>query len=172
MKILVLTISAILVCVCPLGAEAQNKVQVHRGKVSKTKENRPTVFLTFDQKIKSSALSDSDHLAFLFHNNTNWGIRLDVAGAETAFGKNRLFYDLLTGPDQVSERFECHVCTTMILRPHQDFRFSVRDVELSRLYAMRVRFNYDWEQRDNISRGLEPSHFVFFYFEGIPKDKS
>src|SRR6187401_2051086 len=100
-----------------------------------------TVYLTF-VRVGRAGSEMEERIWLRFHNNTRWGIRLDMGGEQKDFGDARLFYDILTAYERVDSSVSCHVCSFNILGPGKSLLFSIPRDNIVNFYGIRIQFSY------------------------------
>lgn len=136
--------------------------------VKKSESELPTVYLEFEPNksdSKKGSTTDESQVLIRLRNRSRWGIRLETSGDDRVFGSTKLFYDILKNADTVERKLGCHVCTFTILRPGKSLVFGVPKQHLVEVYALRLKFSYEWEDVGKVFAGREPTHYVFLYLD-------
>ena len=132
----------------------------------------PTVYLAFVRNgtlVDSSNSEKEERIWLRLHNNSRWPIWIDASGASKGGGDASLYYDTLSAFEKVDELHRCHVCSTIPIAPGRSILFSIPKEDLTKTYAIRTSFEYEWERYTDISGGDEPTHYVYFYSSELPK---
>lgn len=167
--------------------KASNAVRLTKGK--------PSVYITFERRGKRAPLEsgESNEGVWLrLHNNTRWEISFCAFGVPEVYGEAGVYYEVEKIPFQESggsyaqtmqgdtparrENIEPpigyrkgHVCHVYKLPPGKSIVFSVPREHLAENLAIKVAFNYGWEESEDIISGLEPQHSVYFYATSLPR---
>ncbi|MGH9941343.1 MAG: hypothetical protein ACRD9R_03170 [Pyrinomonadaceae bacterium] len=187
----------VLVSLLPFGyIQSQNKKMRQAGSVRLVKD-KPSVFITFERNGKRKPLEagESDKGIWLrLHNNTRWGISFCGFGVSEEYGEVGIYYDVEEVPFEKSggsyslpseketldkkEKPElptgygsAHLCAVNRLPPGKSIMFSIPREHLAENLAIKVAFNYGWEESEDIISGLEPQHSVYFYATSLPSEK-
>lgn len=124
----------------------------------------PTVFIEF---VRFEQPKDEAKLVWLrLKNNFKWTIKLDASDGPTKESA-AVYYEMLDSEGRVKESHLCHVCSTVDLGPGKQLLFSVPFDEITSADSLRVRFEYEWEDRIAVAPQREPEHYVMFYSDGI-----
>ncbi|MEP7076425.1 MAG: hypothetical protein ABI878_11500 [Acidobacteriota bacterium] len=166
MRISFFSLTAILLSLT-FGVGAQ---EASRGAIDRSK---PTIYI--ESIGKSNARTDlksseESYYWLRLHNNSRWGIRLDMSGGyDEKLGDVGLYYDVVDKNENVTSRFQCHVCSTNILKSGKAVIFGIPRDQLANGFSIRVNFSFDWESDTKVASGLEPEHYVFFRSEDLPR---
>jgi hypothetical protein len=76
-------------------------------------------------------------------NAMSWNIKV------RAMGDDWLFYEAMSDIDTIKQRYSCHLCFVKTIRPKSSVRFKIFSEDLEGTYAIRLRFNYEWEQENS-----------------------
>jgi len=134
---------------------------------------RPSVYITFERegKIASSSTGEVEETLWLrLRNNTRWPIILDMNGVPKEYGDAALFHDVLSEGKVIAED-RCHACSFNPLPPGHHLVFTVPSADLVKGYSIRVRFNYGWEDENDVAGGREVEHFVYFHSADLKKSR-
>ena len=124
----------------------------------------PTVFIEF---VRFEEPNSKAKLVWLrLKNNSKWRIKLDASGGSTN-DSVALYYETLDSEGGVKESRLCHVCSTIDLGPAKHLLFSVPFDEITSADSLRVRFEYEWEDRVIVAPKREPEHYVVFHGDEI-----
>jgi hypothetical protein len=151
---------------------------------------KPSIYVTFF-KVGSLAplkLEESRNRIWLvLHNNTIWNLRIPVYGVPEAYGDCGLFFEVVPStqiwiPTTIQKNavqwppaFENYRLSTGYstdsLKPGKTLVFSVPSETLQDGFAIRIPYNYEWENQQGVAGRREPVHFVIFSRSDIPKTK-
>lgn len=126
----------------------------------------PTIFLVFEKRgvIKADAnRREEKRTWFRLKNNSRWLIKLDASGGNKAVEEAQLYYEMLDTKGNIRVSRTCHACSIIGLEPGGSILFSVSSEELAEVSAIRIQFEYEWEDKIAVAPEIEPSHYVYFY---------
>ncbi len=161
----------VLIACSVLTVQGQNRKAGPRPENVRINKGAPTVYIKFERagELKSPETNEEKERVWLrLYNNTRWPLRLRMSGVPSnEYGDAKLYYDGLL-KDEVVFRIRCHFCSSNLLSPGKSLLFSVPREELGAERAIRVSFNYGWEDWDSIGAGLEPEHYIYFDASKFP----
>lgn len=161
-------------------------------------KDKPSVYITFERKGKRGPLDAGESNVGIWlrlHNNTRWDISFCASGVPEEYGEVGMYYEVEEIPFQESggsyaqaaqgetlakiEKREIppghrigHVCHVYKLLSGKSLVFSVPREHLAENLAIKVAFNYGWEESEDSISGLEPHHSVYFYATSLWKVKN
>jgi hypothetical protein len=176
---------------------AQRKAANKARSAVRLTKGKPSVYITFERKGKREPLDAGESnigIWLRLHNNTSWNISFCASGVPEEYGEVGMYYEVEEIPFRESggsstqamqektlpkkEKREIppghrigHVCHVYKLSPGKSIVFSVPREHLAENLAIKVAFNYGWEDLEDIISGLEPQHSVYFYATGLPSEK-
>jgi hypothetical protein len=158
-------------CSIVFGIQAQNKATSNQDNV-RIMRDKPSVYITFERvgQLKSPDVGDGNERVWLrLHNNTRWPLMLDMSAVPSGeYGDAGLFYENLLG-GEIILRVQCHVCTLNSLGSGKSLLFSIPQTDLAKERAIRVKFSYGWEDRNDVAGGREAVHHVYFDSSNLPQ---
>lgn len=95
------------------------------------------------RSVQRSSFGNDMKVNAVLVNNTRWGLKVQASG------EDELFYDVMSDINSIKQHYECHVCYTKVIKPKSKARFVVYADDLKDMYAIRVRFNFAWEQANS-----------------------
>lgn len=185
----------IFVCFPSLShVHAQRKAANKARSAIRLVKDKPSVYITFERKGKREPLDageGNEGIWLRLHNNTRWNISFCASGVPKEYGEVGMYYEVEEIPFQESggsyaqatqeetlakrEKREIppghrigHVCHVYKLPPGKSIVFSVPREHLAENLAIKVAFNYGWENPEDIITGREPEHSVYFYASNLP----
>jgi len=106
-------------------------------------------------------------------NNTRWIIWLEASGVpEAAYGDAALYYDVVDMKEgsRLPESSRCHVCSIVPLGSGKSLLFSVPRENLTENRKIKVRFGFDWQDKDDLFADREIESIVPFSASNLPKE--
>lgn len=168
----------ILVIVAVPGVSAQTRRPNKQSSEVRLFKDKPGVYISYERSGKREPLhaNESDEGIWLrLHNNTKWKIKFPVSGAPETHGEVGMFYTLEVVsdlPDEVTDIPKGnelgHVYSPFEVRSGGSVLFSIPREHLPKGIVLRVRFNYEWEDSDDVFGGREVEHTVSYYASKLP----
>ena len=160
-------------------------------------KDKPSVYITFERRGKRKPLESGESKEGIWlrlHNNTRWEISFCAFGVPAAYGEVGMYYEVEEIPfeksgGETSESTDretaakrkpskppigyrkVHACSVIKMSPGKTIMFSVPREHLAENLAIKVAFNYGWEESEDIISGLEPQHSVYFYATSLLSEK-
>lgn len=157
-------------------------------------KDKPTVYITFERAGKREPLEveeSSEGIWLRLHNNTHWTIFFPAFGVPKALGEVGMFYEIeatkslevYRDAPEIRESHKQENCTPELpvgyrlghvysmvrLPPGNSIVFSVPREHLAKGLALRISFNYEWQNEDDVFAGREPKSHVYFYSSKLPQ---
>ena len=143
----------------------------------RSNKDRPTVYLTYERSGPRKPLTNGESnrgIWLRLHNNTKWKLILRVGGVSNpSYGDFVVFYEIerTQGGGFTPVGYRSHVASVIKLKAGDSIVFSVPHEHLDKGLELRIRYNYDWELRDDDSLSAkEPYHTVTFPSSNLPVD--
>ena len=143
----------------------------------RTNKDRPTVFITYERSGPRKPLFTAEGKRGIWlrlHNNTRWKLILRVNGVpDSSYGDYVVFYEVVRteGSGFIPVGYHSHVASVVKVKAGDSILFSVPHEHLEKGLALRVRYNYEWELRNNdILPAEEPFHSVTYDSSELPVD--
>lgn len=149
-------------------------------------KTKPPIFISFESAGVREPLRDGESnqgVWLRLNNNTKWTIIFPAFGVPKLYGDAGMYYEIETTPiDKIvgvpsSEAVETpigyrlsHAYSTYYLSPGGSVTFSVPREHLTKHFALRISYSYEWEDRGDVSTGRGPRHFVFFQASSLPQN--
>lgn len=107
------------------------------------------------------------------HNDSGWAISYSAFDVPEEYGEVGMYHEVVSV--QNSQRGPAgertlnigygppHVFSTVQLSPGKSVVFSVPREHLAKGLAIRISFNYEWEDQDDVFAGHAPRHYVYFH---------
>ena len=166
-------------CVFSHSCFAQNKSKTNLQSEVQLDDQRQTVYITYERagKLESLYADESDQrIWFKLHNNTRWAISFASGAVPKAFGDTGINYEVEAIRPQEKDQVQVplgrplkHVYSPFKLSSGRSILFSVAREHIAKGLALRISFNYEWEDTDRVSEGREPRHYVYFYSTYLPE---
>ncbi len=145
------------------------------GKVRPNKD-KPPVYVTYERSGVRIPLNEGESKNgywLRLHNNTKWKLILRVNGVPNpSYGDAILFYqvDRIRGSGFTPVGYSSHVASIIKLKAGSSILFSLPQEHLAEGLAIRLRYNYEWEMREEgSSPASEPAHTVTFSSSDLPR---
>lgn len=151
----------------------QNSRQKNKGDAFRLNKSLPSIYLTFERKEEEKGKVDNEKKTFVWlrlHNNTRWRILLDMSGGVKP-NEISLFYEILDENDAIIEEEICTVCSFNWLKSGKTIPFKIPIEFFKDSKAMRISYNYEWEDSPYSMRGQEPTHYVYFDTEFLASEQ-
>lgn len=152
--------------------EAQNESGRSRQRSIKVNKVHAANYITLERigRPELNSSEDTQELVWLrLHNNTRWKILLEASGGNEKYEDARLYYDMLDINGNIKEAISCHVCSITKLQSGKSILFTVPYLQFTGTEAMRIRYNYDWENFEDAFTEGEPTHYIYFYTRNLGK---
>ena len=164
-------LTLLIVCNLSANALAQDKNKQKEMQTKRISKKYPLVYLSYEQsrKILANTAEEPERLWLRLHNNSRSSIRLEASGANKKYGDVRLYYDILNSMEEIEDRVICHVCSIIKLQPGKTLLFSIPRENIAEDFILRFKFNYDWENLDNVFGGLKPNRYVQLKLSNLSK---
>lgn len=187
----------LFICFPASYAHAQRKATRQARSSVRLIKNKPSVYITFERTGRREPMEVGETnmgIWLRLHNNTRWGISFCASGVPEAYGEVGMYYEVQEIPfqenggtyaeDTSGENLAKrgmreipaghrigHVCHVYKLPPGKSILFSIPREHLAENLAIKVAFNYEWEESEDINSCLEPQHSVHFYAPRLPSEK-
>lgn len=172
-KTKLIVIIGIFILVSATQCFGQGVKQKNKGDAFRLNKSLPSIYLTFERKEEEKGKVDNEKKTFIWlrlHNNTRWRILLDMSGGVKP-NETSLFYEILDENDVVIEEIICTVCSFNWLKSGKTIPFKIPIEFFKNSKAMRISYNYEWEDSPYSMRGQEPTHYVYFDTDFLAKEQ-
>jgi hypothetical protein len=151
-------------------------------------QTKPSIYVAF---VKSGSVEPlwqeegRNRVWLALHNNTIWDLEIPVFGVSRAYGDCGLFFEVVPSmqsriPTTIQKfavqwppAFERYRLSTgyqvYSFKSGKSIIFSVPWETLQDGYAIRIPYNYGWENRQDVAGRREPAHFIIFSADSIPE---
>jgi len=177
----IITLMAVLCFFINVSAQS---TKPHRIKAGRIEKKQPSIFITYERAGEREPLraSESSKGVWLrLHNNTKWKITFPAFGVPEELGEVGMFYRLEVTDSAkylgYSESLEppvgyplAHLYSIVELPPRDSVLFSIPREHIVGGLALRISFNYEWENTGDVLASREPTHYVYFYSSSIPQE--
>ncbi len=158
-----LIIASVIFFGCFLRTDAQSK-KANSFPPVRLERKLPTVLISLDSPVLTDLSSgDGERLLRLrLRNNSRWLIKLEASGGIKGVDDAKLYYDVLDQDGNIAKSHGCHVCSIVGLASGKSIVFTLPYRELMNSESIRIKFEFEWEDKVAVAPAEEPTHYVFF----------
>ena len=167
--------SFILLAIVVVGSSfafTQKSSSIKGGRLNKEK---PSIYITFVKTEKKTPLyvnEGEDRIWLRVHNNIRWNISIPSSAANKGYGDFSPFYEIEPIEDGITDipvgHRAGHFSGTTVLPSGRSMTFSIPKEHLAENLRIRLSFNFEWEDKNDINYDREAKHFVYFFSSNLP----
>ena len=196
MKGLFFLLSALVLLLLPVSHFGINpKMAIQNNAQVRVVKNKPSVYISFEREGKREPLYPEESTKGIWlrlHNNTRWTIYFCAFDVPSIYGERGLYHEVeklsvdkeggtykdsadKAEPMSSSQASQPpvgyrnnHTCRVFRLLSGKSILFSVPREHLGEGLAIKIAFNYSWENLIDVIEGTEPEHYAYFYSTRLP----